>query len=86
MDSRAVLVPVALLTGAILMASVYRNHKQKDIFDDPKLLKRGLNTPKIWIFINDSEVNSRWWADFGARSSRVYNMPFLNLCYQSTDR
>jgi hypothetical protein len=83
MDSRNVLIPLVLLTGAILIANVYRIHKQKDTFDDPDLLKRGLNTPTIWIFVNDTDVNSRMWADFGARSSRVYNLPFLNLCYSS---
>jgi hypothetical protein len=83
MDTRAVLIPVGLLTAAILLANVYRYNKQKNTYDDPDLLKRGLNTPTIWIFINDTDVNSRFWADFGARSSRVYNLPFLNLCYQS---
>jgi hypothetical protein len=83
MDSRNVLIPLALLTGAILIANQYRIYKQKSTFEDPDLLKRGLNTPSIWIFVNDTEVNSRMWADFGARSSRVYNLPFLNLCYSS---
>jgi hypothetical protein len=83
MDSRNVLIPLVLLTGAILITNVYRVYKQKNTFEDPDLLKRGLNTPTIWIFINDTDVNSRMWADFGARSSRVYNLPFLNLCYAS---
>ena len=83
MDSRSVIIPLVILTGAILMANQYRIYKQKNTFEDPDLLKRGLNTPTIWIFINDTEVNSRMWADFGARSSRVYNLPFLNLCYSS---
>jgi hypothetical protein len=83
MDSRNVLIPLAILTGAILIANQYRIYKQKNTFEDPDLLKRGLNTPTIWIFVNDTEVNSRMWADFGARSSRVYNLPFLNLCYSS---
>ena len=83
MDSRTVLIPLVLLTGAILIANQYRIYKQKNTFEDPDLLKRGLNTPTIWIFINDTDVNSRMWADFGARSSRVYNLPFLNLCYAS---
>jgi len=83
MDSRNVLIPLAILTGAILIANQYRIYKQKNTFEDPDLLKRGLNTPTIWIFVNDTEVNSRMWADFGARSSRVYNLPFLNLCYTS---
>jgi len=39
--------------------------------------------PYLWLFYNDSEVNSRWWADFGARSSHVIHIPILNLLYDS---
>ena len=46
-------------------------------------LKLGLGLPKIWVFYNDSEVNSRRWSDFMARSSHVINIPLLNLCYQT---
>jgi hypothetical protein len=83
MDTRTVLIPLAILTGAILLANHYKTYQKKSFVDDPNLLKRGLNTPTIWIFVNDTEVNSRMWADFGARSNRVYNIPFLNLCYSS---
>jgi hypothetical protein len=83
MDSRTVFIPLAILTATILIANQYRIQKQKSTFEDPDLLKRGLNTPTIWIFINDTDVNSRLWTDFGSRSSRVYNIPFLNLCYES---
>jgi len=43
----------------------------------------GLQRPAIWLFYNDSEVNSRNWSDFMARGSRVINIPLLNLCYQT---
>lgn len=46
-------------------------------------LKIGLTYPKIWLYYNDSEVNAREWADFGARGSHVLNIPILNLFYQS---
>ena len=49
----------------------------------PETLKINLGLPKIWVFYNDSEVNSRNWSDFMARSSRVINIPLLNLCYQT---
>jgi hypothetical protein len=62
---------------------MFMNWKQKNGYDDDQLLKRGLDTPPIWIYVDDTDVNSRWWADFGARSSRVLNLPFLNLCYQT---
>ena len=82
MDTRMVLVPAALLVVA-LTAAAFMNFKQKNSYYDDKLLERGLDTPIVWLYVDDTDVNSRWWADFGARSSRVYNLPFLNLCYQT---
>ena len=49
----------------------------------PETIRLGLNKPIIWLFYNDSEVNSRRWADFGARESRVLNIPLLNLLYKT---
>lgn len=55
-----------------------------DPMQDRHLLKRGMELPALWIYVNDSEVNARYWKDFGARASRgVMNVPFLNLCYQT---
>lgn len=82
MDTRTAIIPATILVVAIA-AATYLNYKQKKGFYDDKLLERGMETPTVWIFIDDTDVNSRWWADFGARSSRVYNLPFLNLCYQT---
>jgi hypothetical protein len=82
MDARAVLIPVAILVTAI-GAAVYMNGKQKDTYYDDKLFEKGTDTPTVWIYVDDTDVNSRWWADFGARSSRVLNLPFLNLCYMT---
>jgi hypothetical protein len=83
MDTRTALIPAAMLLVAAIGAAVYMNGKQKHTFHDDKLLEIGLDTPTIWIYVDDTDVNSRWWADFGARSSRVLNLPFLNLCYQT---
>lgn len=82
MDARTVLVPAALLIVAIAAAG-YMNSVHKNKITDEKIIYKGMDTPTIWVFVDNSDVNSRWWADFGARSSRVLNMPFLNLCYQS---
>lgn len=82
MDTRTVLVPALLLAVAVA-SGLYMNYKQKNSYYDDKLMERGMNTPAIWIYVDDTDVNSRWWSDFGARSSRVLNLPFLNLCYQS---
>jgi hypothetical protein len=46
-------------------------------------IKTGTTNPKIWLYYNNSEVNSRNWDDFGARSSRVLNIPLLNLLYET---
>lgn len=52
-------------------------------FKNKNFLKLGMELPVIWIYIDTSDVNSRYWADFGNRSSRAINIPFLNLCYES---
>lgn len=52
-------------------------------FLDRNLLARGMNRPIIWLYYDHSDVNSRSWYDFGARSSRALNLPFLNLCYET---
>jgi hypothetical protein len=49
----------------------------------PESLKINGHLPPMWIFYNTSEVNSRQWYDFGARSSRVLNIPILNLMYNT---
>ena len=46
-------------------------------------LQIGLNRPTIWIFLNDSDTNSRSWSDFMSRSSNAINIPILNLFYQT---
>ena len=82
MDARTVLVPTAILAIAIA-AAAYMKLQHKNTWSDDKLLERGKDTPTVWIYVDDTDVNSRWWADFGARSSRVLNLPFLNMCYQT---
>ena len=41
----------------------------------------GHDHPPLWIFLNDSDTNTRQWSDFMARSSNVINIPILNLFY-----
>ena len=82
MDTPSVLVLVLVLAVAVC-TSMAMNQMHRNKFTDDMLFERGMDTPTVWIYIDDTHVNTRWWADFGARSSRVYNMPFLNLCYQT---
>ncbi len=53
---------------------------------DKQLFERGMELPPLWLYYDNSQVNSRHWLDFGARSSRALNKPFLNLCYESIVR
>ena len=46
-------------------------------------LEIGKQHPPLWIFLNDSDTNTRQWSDFMARSSDVINIPILNLFYQT---
>lgn len=77
------IVPVMIGIAAISVGLYARYSPQYSLFEDRQLLTRGLNTPTVWIFYDDSDVNTRFWNDFGARSSRALNLPFMNLCYQS---
>ena len=48
----------------------------------PETLMIGNTNPTLWLFYNTSDVNSRHWLDFGARSSYAINIPLLNLLYE----
>jgi hypothetical protein len=72
----------------IIFAMIYGYYDSKQTislnpFMDKKLFQRGLNKPVIWLYYDQSDVNAREWLDFGARSSRALQVPFLNLCYQT---
>jgi hypothetical protein len=78
-------ITLALLLTISLIYGIFFSEYSKKLnpFADKKLLTRGLDKPPMWLYYDTSDVNSRWWADFGARSSRALNLPFLNLCYES---
>lgn len=81
-----VLIPLVSFISVIVLTYgwIQVQHERKtNPFSDKHLLERGLDRPYLWLYYDTSEVNSRLWADFGARSSRVLNLPFLNLCYDS---
>ena len=76
--------PYILLITAIVVIIIYALYYSKDLlnknpFLDKHLLKRGMDKPAIWLYYDTSDVNSRQWLDFGARSSRALNIPFLNF-------
>ena len=74
---------ILAVTAAATATYYSRNLIESDVFQNRNLLLEGIDNPTLWLFYNQSDVNSRWWQDFGARSSRVLHTPFLNLCYQS---
>ncbi len=73
----AMLAVVAVLGGSYITREKVRGNPYADAY----ILERGNDLPCIWLYYDTEDVNSRWWADFGARSSNVLNVPFLNLCY-----
>ena len=78
-------IVVGVLTLSAVTTGVYYSKAliEEDIFRNRKLLDKGLNNKTLWLYYDQSDVNSRWWADFGARSSRVLNTPYMNLCYNT---
>ena len=73
-------VALTAITGAYMYSG---NVIEEDVFKNRHLLDIGSKHPVMWLYYDQSDVNSRYWSDFGARSSRVLNVPFLNLCYES---
>jgi hypothetical protein len=78
-----VVVCIVLATAVIGGWYMVGKVQSDDPIQDRHIMKRGMNMPVLWLYVNNSEVNARSWADFEARSSRVMNLPFLNLCYES---
>jgi len=77
------IVLIAAVIGGWLLTSQIRDD---DSMQDSFNLLKGMDKPVAWVYVNDSDVNSRFWTDFGDRSSHVLNVPFLNLCYQNIVR
>jgi hypothetical protein len=76
---------ITLVTlAAIAIGATMSNKMVRDnVFEATDLLKKGAGMPVIWVFLDTSIPNARQYSDFGSRSSRALNLPFLNLCYES---
>lgn len=85
MNTYLITVVVLLLTATAATTGVYYSNTltETNLFNSKNLLDVGTQNPPLWLYYDQSEVNGRWWQDFGARSSRVLRVPYLNLCYQS---
>jgi hypothetical protein len=75
----SVVFTISLIAGYAYSSMAIDNNP----FKDKGLLEKGLNLPIIWLYYDNSDVNSRYWADFGSRSTRALNIPFLNMCYDN---
>ena len=80
--SIGIITVVAIAVGASVSQGMISNN----VFEAIDLTKRGMDLPCIWVFLDTSILNSRQYSDFGARSSRALNLPFLNLSYESIAR
>lgn len=73
---------IGLAVIAVGVAAYFAGNKTR-VEITPETLKIGLDRPVLWLYYDDSQVNSRYWTDFGARSSHVINIPILNLFYET---
>ena len=85
-DSIWMTLTVIILIAVLLGSYYVRQNLKGSPWIDKALFDRGMDLPTMWIYYDDSQVNSRHWLDFGARSSRVLNQPYLNLCYESIEK
>ena len=78
-------IALGLIALSAISAGIYysQNLIEEDTYNNKHLLHIGSKNPVMWLYYDQSDVNGRLWADFGARSSRVINTPYLNLCYES---
>lgn len=87
MDLKVILLGATLVVVAVTFGWAQVNAlRNEDPMQDKDLLNKGKELPCAWVFVGDNDVNSRRWTDFMSRSSRVMNVPFLNLCYETMTR
>jgi len=70
-----------IISVLVLSIGVYTSMYSDDSFN--KGINANKNKPKLWVYLNSSDVNSRSWSDFMSRSSHAINLPYLNLCYET---
>ena len=71
---------VVLIVGILAVVAVVVYYLYKSDYAAYMTLQKAYDSrPVIWVYVDDSDVNARFWSDFGARSSRALNVPFLNL-------
>ena len=76
-------IGIVAVAAIAIGAGVTQGMISQNIFESTTFFDRGMNLPSIWVFFDTSIPNARNYSDFGSRSSRALNLPFLNLCYES---
>ena len=76
-------IGIVAVAAIAIGAGVSQGMINQNIFESTTLFDRGMDLPCIWVFFDTSIPNARNYSDFGSRSSRALNLPFLNLCYES---
>ena len=65
---------------AVVLGVAYGVRNQVAGYTDSPLL--GSSRPKIWWILDDSQLNSRQWLDWGARTTHEPNEPYLKIGYK----
>ena len=77
-------VPAILFAGVVAIYAMYKNAEERRInpFAPKNLLDKDMNLPVIWLYYDTSDVNARWWSDFGRRglSFITYGL-FFSECF-----
>lgn len=76
-------IGIVALAAIAIGAGATQGMINQNLFESTNLFDRGMDLPSIWVFLDTSIPNARNYSDFGSRSSRALNLPFLNLCYES---
>jgi len=80
--------PVLIVSGVLAVSAISAAiYYSANVVEEDKykrnVKKSEYDNRTLWLYYDQSDVNSRFWADFGARSSRALSTPYLNLCYQT---
>lgn len=67
------IIVLTILIGIGLLY-FYRNQQEKEGF-----IENIKGNKNLWFVIDDQGVNTRRWTDFGSRSSKDLNLPFLQI-------
>jgi len=73
---------IAGLTVALVAGVVYSMSRGLDLSSPPANGFLSSKKTPLWWVVDNSQVNSRQWLDFGNRSTRQPNEPYLALCLE----